>query len=343
MLFPATGDERLKRRGYRLCWAFLPLLMASWTGCGMPSLLITPVTSTRSLEETTLSRESFFTTDKIALIDVSGTITNSPRFQLLGEGENPVSVLLEQLDKARSDRAVKAVVLRINSPGGTVVASELMHAEVMRFRATGRPVIAVIMDVAASGGYYIACACDEIIAHPSSVTGSIGVIMQMFDVSGTMTMIGVKSDAITSGELKDAGSPLRAMKPEEREIFQAIVQDMYERFVDAVVKGRPELAEARVRELADGRVYTGSQALEVGLIDRIASLSEAFDVAKKRAGIQRMRVVTYHRPHQYKPNYYAAAPAPQSGGVSLFKLDPAELLDFAAPRFMYLWRPGFGD
>jgi len=312
-------------------------------GCGSPSLLITPVSATKGLEESTLTRESIFARDKVALIEVSGTLSNSKTFRFIGEGENPVSVLLEQLDKARSDRNVKAVILRVNSPGGTVVASELMHREIMRFRETGRPVIAMVMDVAASGGYYIACACDEIIAHPSSIVGSIGVIMQTFDLSGTLNMIGVKSDAITSGPLKDAGSPLREMKPNERELFQAMVDDMYGRFVDAVSKGRPALSEERVRELANGRVYTAGQALDAGLIDRIASLPDAVEVAKERAGIRRARLVTYHRSVEYKPNYYAEAPSAPPGDISLFRLDPTALFDLTTPQFLYLWRPGLGQ
>ena len=309
-------------------------------GCAAPSLLITPVSGRRTLVETELSRDSFFAVDKVALIDVSGILINSPRPQILGEGEHPVSLLLEQLERARRDRLVKAVLLRINSPGGTVVASELMHDEIMRFKESGKPVVAVMMDVAASGGYYVACACDEIVAQPSTVTGSIGVIMQMFDVSGTMQMVGVKSDAITSGALKDAGSPLRPMRPEEREAFEVIVKEMYERFIKVVGAGRPKLSEADVRRLADGRVYTATQALEAGLIDRITTMRSAIDVVKQRAGLERIRLVAYQRASGYRPNYYAQAPYAPSGEVNLFKVDVPSLLDLMVPQFMYLWAPG---
>ena len=312
-------------------------------GCGAPSLLITPVSGKQALEETTLSRDSFFARDKIAVINVNGALISDRRFQFVGEGESPVSLLLEQLDKARCDQAVKGVVLRINSPGGSVVASEMMHQEIKRFRKTGRPVVAAIMDVAASGGFYIACACDEIVAHPSSVTGSIGVLMQTVDVSGTMSKIGIQTDAVTSGPFKDAGSPLRPLKPNERALFQTMVDGMYERFVAVVVAGRPRLDEDRVRALADGRVFTGTQALEAGLIDRIATLPEAIELVKKRSGVRRGRVVMYHRPHQYKPNYYAQAPIPPSLDVNLFKLDAAGLYDLTTPQFLYLWRPGLGN
>jgi protease IV len=336
-----AGWKRVSR-WFRDALLFAAVMML-WPGCNAPSLLITPVSSRRTLDETELSRDSFFARDKIVLVEVSGAIMNAPRAQLFGEGEHPVSLLLEQLDRARRDRAVKAVVLRINSPGGSVVASELMHEEIMRFRSTGRPVIAVLMDVAASGGYYIACACDEIIAQPSTVTGSIGIIMQMVDVTGTMKLIGVNTDAITSGRYKDAGSPLRPMKPDEREIFQDIVDDMFGRFVDVVAEGRPKLDQGRVRAIADGRVYTATQALELGLIDRIGTIRDAVEVAKERAGVDRTKLVTYHRPLDYKPNYYARVPRVTNSGeinINLLRLDASSLYDITTPRFLYLWQPG---
>ncbi len=310
-------------------------------GCGQPSLLITPVSARAELEETELSRDSFFARDKIVLIDVTGLILNTPAAQFLGEGEQPVSLLLEQFDKARRDPRVKGVLLRINSPGGSVVASELMHDEISHFRRiSGKPVIAVMMDVAASGGYYIACACDEIVAQPSTVTGSIGVMMQTVDVTGTMNLIGVKTDAITSGALKDAGSPLRAMKPEERELFQKVVNEMYDRFVAVVDAGRAKLDEQAVRKLADGRVYTAKQALEAGLIDRIATLHESVGLVKERIGSSSVRLVKYHRWHEYRPNYYAAAPDLPSATVNLLNVDLRQWRGGATPQFLYLWAPG---
>ena len=309
-------------------------------GCGGSSLLITPVSSRRSLVETELSRDSLFARDKIALLDVSGMLVNARRRALLKNGEHPVSLLLEQLEKARRDRRVKAVVLRINSPGGTVGATELMHDEIVRFKKSGKPVVAVMMDVAASGAYYIACACDEIVAQRSTITGSIGVVMQLFDVTGTMQMIGVDSNAIASGPYKDSGSPLREMRPEERQLFEGIVDEMYERFVEVVDAGRPGLDEAAVRRLADGRVYTARQAREAGLIDRVTTMQGAIDLAKRRAGLKRVRLVAYQRPLGYRPNYYALTPYARSGDVNLLKVDLPRWLSDPTPRFMYLWAPG---
>jgi len=309
-------------------------------GCAAPSLLITPVTSRRALQETELSSDSFLARTKIALIDVSGILRNAPQRGLLSQGEHPVSLFLEQLDKARRDSSVKAVILRINSPGGSVVASELMHNEIMHFKKSKKPIMAVMMDVAASGGYYIACACDEIVAQPSTITGSIGVIMQLLNVAGTMKMIGVKSDAVTSGAFKAGGSPLKELQPEEREVFQRIVNDMYDRFIDVVVDGRPDLDEETIRRLADGRIYTAGQAAEAGLIDRIQTLREAVESIKKRIGASSVRLVTYHRPESYRPNYYASAPNPTTNQINLLNVDFSGWPGLTAPEFMYLWAPG---
>ncbi|HNQ23652.1 MAG TPA: signal peptide peptidase SppA [Phycisphaerae bacterium] len=330
------------RIGVGRCIYGLPLLVLSafLTGCPGQSWLITPVTSRRELTETRIHRDAWPALDKVAVIDVTGIIRNTRPARLLGEGEQPVSLLAEELDKARRDPLVKAVILRINSPGGTVTASELMHDEIRRFRKCGKPVIAVLMDVAASGGYYIACACDEIIVHRTTITGSIGVIVQMFDISGTMQLVGVKSDAITSGPRKDSGSPFRAMTPEERALFQQVVNELYDRFVEVVREGRPALDETQVRSLADGRIYTARQALEAGLVDRIGTWHDALDAARQRSGAKRVRAVLYHRPLDYRPNYYAAAPTLLPTEVNLVGLNVGQALESAAPEFLYLWQPG---
>jgi len=310
-------------------------------GCKAPSLLITPVSEPRELEEIALARDSLLAFDKIALIDVSGTIRNESPIELFVPGENPVSMLLEQLDMARRDPRVKAIILRINSPGGSVVASELMHDEITHFRKeSDKPIVALMMDVAASGGYYIACACDEIVAQPSTVTGSIGVIMLMINVSGTMEKIGLRAEAITSGEFKDAGSPFKALSPEDRAIFASIVAEMYERFVEVVAEGRPKLSEEEVRRLADGRVYSAGQALNAGLIDAIASPRETIEQLKEHIGARNVKLVTYARPYEYRPNYYAKSPAAPAGDVNLLKINLPSAMTPHAPEFMYLWSPG---
>ncbi len=317
------------------------LSMAALSGCGPQSFKITPVPTDQTLEESVVIDEGGPFAPKIALIDLDGIIMNRESGGLFSEGEHPVSFLVEKLDKAAKDKSVKAVILRINSPGGSVTASDLMYGELLRFKkeAKGkRPVVAIMTDVAASGAYYVACAADEIVAHPTSITGSIGVIMQTVNFEGTMNKIGVKADAITSGKMKDAGSPLRAMKPEEREVFQTLINQFYDRFVKVVAAGRPGLTEARVREIADGRVWSAQQALELHLIDRIGTLRETVTSLKEKIGVKKARVVTYNRPLGWKPNIYAGSPAgaPQVNLINV-SLPPTWLQP--GPRFMYLWVP----
>ena len=323
-------------------WVF-GLGMIAVAGCMPDGILLTPVSTNRELVEETVIRERGLPSDKIAVIDVTGILMNAYEPQFFGQGEHPVSRLLEQLDKAEHDGNVVAVVLRINSPGGSVTASELVYHEIVRFRkSTGKPVFAVMMDVAASGGYYVACACDEIWAYNSTVTGSIGVLAQFLDVSGTMQKIGMDAPAITSGPNKDAGSPFKSMTPEQRAIFQTIVDEMYNGFVAVVTSGRPGLTEEKVRELADGRVYTAGQALELGLIDHIGTIRDALAALKERTGSKAVRVVTYRRPLEYRPNYYAQAPAAPNAGVdvNLIKLDVPCLAGLGTPQFLYLWASG---
>lgn len=317
-------------------------LAATLAGCGPTAYKITPVPVDQTLDETVVINEGGWAPAKIVMIDIDGIILNSEKFRLLGEGENPVSLFVEKLDKAAADKSVKAVVLRINSPGGGVTASDLMYGELLEFKRKTegkRPVVAVLLDVAASGGYYVACGADEIVAHPTTVTGSIGVIMQLFSFSGTMGKIGAESTAIKSGAMKDAGSPFKKLQPEERAIFQELVDQFFDRFVEVVVRGRPKMTEARIRELADGRVYSAQQALELGFIDRIGTLRDALASLKEKIGAKKVRVVIYHRPLGWKPNVYAQAPA----GPPQMNLVNVEIPnDFALPqaRFLYMWAPG---
>ncbi|GJM25953.1 MAG: serine protease [Phycisphaerae bacterium] len=307
-------------------------------GCLPDSFIITPVSTQPDLKERVLFNESTFSDGKIAIIEVDGVIANTRNSGFLTTGEHPVAKLTEQLDTARRDKSVKAVVLRINSPGGTVTASELMHHEVKRLRASGKPVVAMMMDVAASGGYYIACAADEIMACKSTVTGSIGVVMQTMEVTKTMEMIGVKAHTIKSGDQKAAGSPFEELKPEQREIFQNIINEMYDQFVDVVAEGRPELSREQVLPLADGRVYTAKQALELKLIDRIGSIREAIDLAKEKSGVKKAKVVSYRRPHVQAPNYYARHERdPATGRVTLLNVDLGKNETAINAPFMYLW------
>jgi protease-4 len=330
----------------------MPMKSARWVSCVLfvcvlascaPSggFKITPIPADQTLQEEIVDRAPGWVSDRIALIDISGILINAHEPGLFASGEHPVSLTVEKLKAVERDRRVKAVVLRINSPGGTVTASDTLHEEIAAFKKrTGKPVVAFFQDVAASGAYYLSCASDEIVAQRTSVTGSIGVVMQMVDLSGTMTKLGIKADAIKSGPYKDAGSPLRTMDPKERAVFQALVDGFYKQFLEVVVAGRPKLGREAVLKLADGRVYTAAQALEAGLIDRVGTLWDAIAVARERAGIKTAHTVLYHRPMAWKPNVYAQAPGPPGGPliVNLFTVNCDSFLK-RTPTICYIWQP----
>lgn len=311
-------------------------------GCGAPGgYKITPIPADRTLEESQVLTEGGWLKDKIALIDVSGMLMNDYKRSMFSEGENPVSFLTEKLNAAAEDTHVKAVVLRINTPGGTVTASDLMHEEIKAFKKrTGKPVVAMMLDVAASGGYYIACACDEIVAHPTTVTGSIGVIMITLDVHGALEKLYIKTNTIKTGPFKDSGSPFREMSEEDRKVFQGIIDNHYQRFLDVVAESRTKLTKEKIKALADGRVYTASEARRNGLVDRVGEVRDAIAVAKEKSTTKPVKVIMYHRPLGWTPNIYAASPMPQPSTVNLINVNLPELVLPNTPSFMYLWAPG---
>lgn len=311
-------------------------------GCGPTSFVITPIAAEQELVESVVTREGAFATRKIALVDIDGLLESGRRGTLLGmPAENPVATFKEKLDKAAQDSAVRAVVLRINTPGGSVTASDLMYQELCEFRRkTGEPVIASMMELATSGGYYVACAADRILAQPTSVTGSIGVIMITPDLSGTMQKLGVRANVIKSGVMKDAGSPFREMNERDRAVFQGLIDRMYAAFVAVVARSRTKLGEERIRELADGRVYLAPEALELGLIDGVGSVNDSIAAAKSMAkiGDQKVLVVQYARPAAYRPNVYAQPPAGPAQ-VHLVNIELPRWLSNPSPQFLYLWAP----
>lgn len=277
--------------------------------------------------------------DKILLVDLSGVISSESR-----EGfytyPSLLATIKEELAKAAKDERVKAMVVRINSPGGTVTASDIIYHELKSFKAARNiPIVASIMDVGASGGYYIASAADAVMAHPSSVTGSIGVIMLTVNARGLLEKVGVEANAVTSGPRKDMGSPFRQMLPEERAIFQSVIDSFYERFLQVVREGRPNLSAEQVKKLADGRIYSGEQAKQSGLVDEIGYLDEAVDLAKKKAGLTEAKVITYRRPGEYQNNVYSRLMGNGSGMANLANLDLLSLVRGGTPQFMYLWMP----
>jgi len=325
-------------------WLYLGLLISLITlvGCGPTAFQIELVPTHEQLEETQIQRdEGLFVFDKIAIIDIDGLLINRRKSGLMRMGDNPVSLFVEKLDKAAADRDVKAVVLRLNSPGGTVTASDIMHHSLQEFkRKTGKPVVACVLGLGCSGAYYLACGCDGIMAQPSSVTGSIGTVFQTFSVAGTMQKIGVKAITIKSGELKDLASPLHDLSDEERKILEGIIEELFQQFLTVVKEGRKIIKEQKLSELTDGRVFTAKEALQAGLIDRIGYLADGINWAKEMAGVEKTRVVIYHRPLGYKPNAYGSATSYAGGIGPLVNVKLPDWLTSSGPQFLYLWQPG---
>jgi protease IV len=295
----------------------------------------------RPLEEKTLEGEG---RAKVLLLEVSDVITDLPTRRAFGlvEEESTVARVHAELEKAGDDDRVKAIVLRVNSPGGGVTASDEVYGEIVRFRKEQKvPVVAALGDLAASGGYYIACAADQIVAHPTTVTGSIGVILTGLNVEGLLAKIGVQNQTFKAGEHKDLLSPFRGATPEERRIVQGILDGLHARFIAVVREGRPKLDVTRLGELTDGRIFDAPQALQAGLVDQIGDLHAAIDVAKKAAGVDEARVVAYRRPDETRENIYSSARG-LPAQVNLLPLDLG-VLAASGPRFMYLWAPGLGE
>jgi protease-4 len=256
----------------------------------------------------------FWGGEKVAIIEIRGVLLDP----------QPV---VEKLIKLRKNEKVKAIVLRIDSPGGGVGPSQEIYAEVKKTQRD-KKVLVSVGSVAASGGYYIACAADKIVANPGAITGSIGVIVESMNVEDLLQKLGLKSTVVKSGRLKDVGSPFRPMTEEERSLLQGVLDSVHDQFIRAVAEGR-KLPLDRVRELADGRIFSGAQARELGLVDELGTLEDTVDQAAKLAGIRGEPEVLY----------------PEKKRFSLWDLLLQESLQRIlgdagadrAPRFMYLF------
>lgn len=214
---------------------------------------------------------ALLTREAVAVVEVQGVIERSEE-------------IVSTLDRIAENDSIRAAVVRIDSPGGAVAPSQEIYDAVLRVRDK-KPVVASLGGLAASGGYYIAAACDVIVSNPGTLTGSIGVIMQVGNLEDLLEKIGLRGIVLKAGEYKDIGSPLRPMKDEERAILEALLTNIHEQFIGAIARGRG-LARDAVEKVADGRIYSGEQALDLGLVDRLGGLRDAVDLAAERAGIE---------------------------------------------------------
>jgi protease IV len=313
-------------------------------GCVLISGNLNPFSSTpQPLEEHVVSGEG---KPKILLLDISKVISSEDEEADFGirRRESLTARVREQLDQVGDDDRVRAVVLRINSPGGTVTASDIIFHQIMEFKAAHSiPVIAQMLDMGTSGAYYVALAADEIVATPTTVTGSIGVVMYGVNLAGLMEKVGVTNQTLKAGARKDIGSPLRKMTPDEERILQDILNQMQDRFLTVVRERRPAMSEDSLRMVSDGRILSAPQALQAGLVDRIGYLSDTLEVAKTRAGVTQARVVMYRRPDEFAENIYSSTPlgpAARTGPtqMNLINFDLGGLR-LATPQFLYMWLP----
>lgn len=317
------------------------LFLLALVGCGSPSFLVTPVANTNQLNEMTVHPAEGWTGDKVVIVPVDGVIMNARTGGFLQPTENPLSLFQQQFDTIAKDPSVKAVVLRINSPGGTVSSADAMYQIVKRYREkTRRPVVASAQEVMASGGYYVACAADRIVAQPTSVVGSIGVIFETLEFADGLAKIGVRSNPIKSAKFKDIGSPFKHLSDDERALMQEMVDEYFHRFQGVVKAARPQVAEKPTifETTTDGRVFSGQRALELGLVDSVGLLNDAVEEAKRLGGNRDAKVVMYSRPYAYGGSIYASAdvPAPQANVTALQLPESVQPLPAG---FYYLWRP----
>lgn len=254
---------------------------------------------------------------QVAIVELEGVILD-------------VDDVVRELKRDRENPAVRAVVIRINSPGGVVGPTQEVHQAIQRLRQAGKPVVASLGAIAASGGYYVAVAADQIVANPGTLTGSIGVIMQMANVEGLLKKVGVDYVVIKAGRYKDVGNFSRPMAPEERRVLQSLLDDVHAQFISAVAEGR-KLDEAEVRKFADGRIFSGSQAKRMRMVDAVGSLEDAVNRAATLAGLP---LPPHVIPPRKKFSFYEllrnqlGVPAPSGlpGGLPIFKT-PLYLMD----------------
>lgn len=274
---------------------------------------------------------------RIAVIDVDGLLLNSDATGLGSWGENPVSMFRERLDAIECDPQVRAVVVRINTPGGSVTATDIMWRDLMAFKKRRCiPVVACLMDTAAGGGYYLATAADSIVAHPTSITGGIGCILNVYNLEDLMGQFNILGVPIKSGPNIDLGSPIKVLSEEKRKMLQDMADEFHTRFREVVIKGRPDV-NADLETTFDGRVFTATQAKELHLIDDIGYLDNAVAVARSLAKVEYANLVFYRRREDPALSAYSVTPnTPLQKG--LFPVNVPGLDRTKLPCFLYLWQ-----
>lgn len=296
-------------------------ISAALGGCGNRTLQFSLVpVHARIAPKIVHAANTIFPSPDIALVNISGLLVDSKGGGVFGNGHNPVSSLHEALEEIEENDNVKAVILRMNTPGGTVTASDMMYRDIMRFkRKTRLPVIASMMDVCASGGFYVSCAADYRVAYPSTITGSIGVMVQLLNFRGLLHKIGVSAPALASGPNKEMGSPFKRLTPHDRKLLMHFVHEDYHHFVRLVQRTHRRVNPRNWKKLTDGRVISGRDAARYHLINQIGGLHFAIQLAKRLTGIRHANVLLYTRQAGAPGTIYSKAPnvAPQMNLINV--------------------------
>ena len=317
---------------------FLAACLFVPAGCIKPNITVFP-DHTEPLHEYTLQGKG---DEKILVITAKGFISDNPRGILPPHRPGIVQEVVSQLKKAEKDKKIKALILKIDSPGGSVTASDILYHEIMSYKeCTGVKVVAVMMTVAASGGYYISLPADFIFAHPTTITGSVGVVFLKPNVAGLMGKLGVDIEVDKSGRNKDMGSPFRKATGEEQKLMQAMIDDLFSRFLALTLKHRSLSEEAR-EQISTGRIFPAVEALRLGLVDRLGYLDDAIRKAAAMSGLpEDAKVVVYRRAEYHNDNIYnTSSVKPQIPEINLIDTGLTELLPPLQTGFYYLWLPG---
>jgi protease-4 len=315
-------------------FAFSLTLILFANGCVQPSLKLFS-DGRDPLKECILDGDA---NDKILIIPVVGIISDIPDFSLLHSKPSMLQDIVSQLDLAAQDENIKAVILKINSPGGGVTSSDILYHEISKFKKlTGKKVVTCMMDVCCSGGYYMALPSDKIYAHPTTVTGSVGVIFMQPKVEELLNKIGVDVDITKSGKNKDMGSPFRMQTKEEKELFQNLIDTLGARFIKLVKENR-NISPENLKEVSNAGVFLPGKALKLGLIDKICYIDDVVVETKKLAKIKDAQIICYRRSYYPNDNIYNSTNSKFNGGkVSLVDLGFFEDIKNMKTGFYYIW------
>jgi protease IV len=276
---------------------------------------------------------------RIALVDVDGLLLNHNYGNLTPVGDNPLASFREKLEAVARDPQAVVVLLRINSPGGSVTGCDIMAEELRQFRSeTRKPVVSILVDVATSGAYLVAAQSDRIVAHPTSLTGGLGVIFNHYHLKDAMQQLGITPNDVKSGDMIDMGTVSKTLTPEARQLLQHMADSYRDRLQDRVKQRRPAMTQEDRQVLQDGRIVLAADALKLHLVDRLGYVHEAIEEAERLGGVPGAEVALYHRVGYPARSLYAIdpTPAPLSDAIpfSYPGLDRSKL-----PAFLYLWQP----